>query len=844
MKTRNTIFKPASMVLTLLIILTVMPFGTTIANAEQVTPGVTVDSTAALADSTLITDNRVRAEEGDSLNTIVIDNGDGTHTMTLYDHPVKFINQDGKTEDISLEITSTDDGAYKNKANNIQTVFPKKISDGISLSGDGVNINLKPTFVTTSLDKRYTKSTVSPITAAVTKIDNETVSYRYDNKTTLEYSLTYTGFKEDIVVSQYTGQTEYKFILETGGLALTKIDESYYLTDTTGEVRATLGDIIIFTADERNNTLGSMTHITVKENQQYILTIHIDAEWLKHENTAYPIRIDPTIEITYDNNGANAIQDVTINSTAGSSGSSGSIYVGYRSNYGISRTLMKFPGLNLDNIVAASNITSAYVQIRDIMCETTSMEVYGYIFAGNDWSESTATWSNVSPNSWTEMPNAYAYVSYSSGNALNPKHRYSIDITTAVKSWKTGFYSQSKGIMLRAHDSVEHGDSYLYKTFASYNRASNKPSLVVNYNSYPSSETVGITSGKYYYIQNDYSGLHLDIYNSNQTYGTNLIQFSLTGTQNQRFQLLYIGNGEYEIKPAHVQGMNLTANSSGSVFIAEDNNLNSQRWYIYLFNSYYFFINKEYNTKKLSVNGSTTNATPVTLSNNSGFYWYIGGSDKSVSMASYNAGVRLTKLNGLYIYNYTTPINNLLSSAVTLCEEHRCMSYDQYCEYMYQHFLSPTFAGHLGTQISSFEWFYNQVNHGRVWDVKLQNRWEQAMPNVTYLGQSVEFLFREHVIDAEDLGNIMYGYTGRATGFGDITLYWGGGVAKQGSLNNAAVNTPPLYGDDENDHKNIELGYNLFCSDYPNYPDVGYNGIPVEPGILAAIADLLLDPGT
>ena len=105
-------------------------------------------------------------------------------------------------------------------------------------------------------------------------------------------------------------------------------------------------------------------------------------------------------------------------------------------------------------------------------------------------------------------------------------------------------------------------------------------------------------------------------------------------------------------------------------------------------------------------------------------------------------------------------------------------------------------------------------------------------------------MFREHVIDAEDLGNIMYGYTGRATGFGDITLYWGGGVAKQGSLNNAAVNTPPLYGDDENDHKNIELGYNLFCSDYPNYPDVGYNGIPVEPGILAAIADLLLDPGT
>ncbi|MBQ3550126.1 MAG: DNRLRE domain-containing protein, partial [Clostridia bacterium] len=224
----------------------------------------------------------------------------------------------------------------------------------------------------------------------------------------------------------------------------------------------------------------SMTHTTVREDQQYIVTIHIDAEYLKDEKTKYPIRIDPTIEITYDGNGASAIQDVTLNQNSGSSGTSGSLYVGKRNTYGISRTLMKFPGLNLGAISSANNITSAYVEIRDMMCETTIMTVYGYIFDGNEWSESTANWSNVDPNSWTEMPNAYADVCYSNGAAKNPAHRYSIDITQAVKSWKTGFYSQSKGIMLRASDSVESG-SALYKTFASYNRASNKPSLKVNY---------------------------------------------------------------------------------------------------------------------------------------------------------------------------------------------------------------------------------------------------------------------------------------------------------------------------------------------------------------------------
>ncbi len=509
---KKSFVKTISIILSLLILLTVLPLGASAVETNAVTSETVRDVTLEVTENT--EDARVRTEEGSGLNTIVVDNGDGTHTMTLYDYPVKFVNEKGEIEDISLEIASVADGSYKTKANDIQTVFPKKISDGITLSGKGVSVKLIPTVqppserevaakpaegVTPSVSLTLNSSlnegaavgndtlvvpSIGTIIAdsTVTKLDNETVSYYYDNKTTLEYSLTYTGFKEDIVVSEYTGQTEYHFLIETGGLTLTKLDKSYYLTDENGEIKATLGDIIIFTADERNNALGSMTHETVKENEQYIITIHVDADYLKDEKTVYPIRIDPTIEITYDNNGSSAIQDVTINQNSGSSGTSGSLYVGKRNTYGISRTLMKFPGLNLGAISSANNITSAYVEIRDMMCETTSMTVYGYIFDGNSWSESTANWSNVDPNSWTEMPSAYAEVCYSNGASKNPAHRYSINITQAVKSWKTGFYDQAKGIMLRASDDVEYG-SALYKTFASYNRASNKPSLKVNYNS-------------------------------------------------------------------------------------------------------------------------------------------------------------------------------------------------------------------------------------------------------------------------------------------------------------------------------------------------------------------------
>lgn len=41
---------------------------------------------------------------------------------------------------------------------------------------------------------------------------------------------------------------------------MTNRDGSYYLTDASGAVKAAIGDILIFTADERNNTLGTLTH--------------------------------------------------------------------------------------------------------------------------------------------------------------------------------------------------------------------------------------------------------------------------------------------------------------------------------------------------------------------------------------------------------------------------------------------------------------------------------------------------------------------------------------------------------------------------------------------------------
>ena len=452
---------------------------------------------------------RLYAEEGSNLNTIIFLNANQTKTVYLFDHPVKYVDENGNIKDITLDITGEvgSSGTFRTESNSVLTTFSRNLTDGISLNSNGLSVTMTP-LLPQELNSKSDTSTATATTlsaALATKLSDETVSYNYDAKTTIEYALTYTGFKEDIVVSEYTGQTTYDFILETNGLTLEENNGSFYLTDNDGNIRANIGDIIIFTADEQNNTLGWLTAKTITANQKYLLTVNVDEYFLKDEKTAYPIRIDPTLEINFDNNGSGAIEDVTINSLEGSSGSSGSLFIGKRETYGISRVLMKFPGLDLTQVSNSYNMESAIVEIRDILGGSDELVVNCHMFTGNAWTESTASWSTVDPNNYSEIISTNT-VSYSIGAALPTAHRYQFDITQAVRGWMTNSDSQNKGIIFKTTDEAENSTTCLHKTFASYNRSSYKPSLLITY--YETTVDSNITQDTKY-LNNKSSGKYL-----------------------------------------------------------------------------------------------------------------------------------------------------------------------------------------------------------------------------------------------------------------------------------------------------------------------------------------------
>ena len=566
---------------------------------------------------------RCYEDEGTDLNKIIFMNVDGSKTMYTFDFPVKYVDDNGDIQDIRLEIadSTVNAGEFETAANDAVTTFSAKFTDGITLEGNDTEIRLIPILPSADLGMTtMSTANMAAPTATAQRIDADTVAYTYDAKTMVEYSLTYTGFKEDIVVSEYTGQTTYPFRLLTNGLALEEINGSFFLVDDEGNIEAAIGDIIIFTADERNNAFGDIEPKTIVENQEYLLNIVVDADYLADPETTYPIRIDPTIEINYSNNGASAVEDITISTNTNFSGSHTSLYVGRRSTEGIARALIRFPALDVSSLVGAT-VTSATVRVRDLMCEDDPLDVSCHIFNGSEWDGDSATWANCNPNSYVSTPLSTQTLSWSIGNAFASQHWYTFDVASAVQGWIDGNYNKNKGVIFKVDSSVENGSAIKNRTFGAYNRASYRPSLSVTYllpNStinireggtstlsaagttgtvtWASSDaavatvnTAGLVTGVkagyttvtasvngvvekifhvyvavadgVYYIKNNNSGYYLSVKDSAISNSSDATQESKRtaspGRFSQLWKITYLSDGKYSIRPMHRLNMGL-----------------------------------------------------------------------------------------------------------------------------------------------------------------------------------------------------------------------------------------------------------------------------------------------
>lgn len=103
------------------------------------------------------------------------------------------------------------------------------------------------------------------------------------------------------------------------------------------------------------------------------------------------------------------------------------------------------------------------------------------------------------------------------------------------------------------------------------------------------------------------------------------------------------------------------------------------------------------------------------------------------------------------------------------------------------------------------------------WEAKVLSRgdWDYKVNPAGWMPAEGIFLLYGQLITTADYGNINYGYTGTIIGFGEKSLFTGGGWAA-GNNNEAGA---PLYGDSQVDHDFIQKGIDMAASQ-----SLGYNG--------------------
>lgn len=262
----------------------------------------------------------------------------------------------------------------------------------------------------------------------------------------IEYSIEPEHVKENIILKNKEAiNNELKFTYNVGSLKMRLLETKDIIVYNETE------DNIIFTIKapfmyDGNLEFSNDIDVHLEEqNDEYIITLIPNKEWLEESQRVYPVTIDPSIITSryYQD-----IQDTFIYSTQGNS-PKGDTHILRAGNGGSvpSRSLIKF---NLPELKAGDQVIGAYLSIfsypkttewtpptRQIQLDVHKMT--------SDWNENTAIWSNTNANYNSKIEDFILY----QFDYNNQCKQYNFDITSIAKDWYTT--GNNYGVMIKEH---------------------------------------------------------------------------------------------------------------------------------------------------------------------------------------------------------------------------------------------------------------------------------------------------------------------------------------------------------------------------------------------------------
>ena len=294
------------------------------------------------------------------------------------------------------------------------------------------------------------------------------------------YEVRSSEIKENLILWQKPEQTEFAFIYQVeGGLTFSENDNEVVLLNAEGKEVLTIGSLYAYDSNKAISQNIGCSVKTLGENQ-YRVVITIDEEWINDEERAFPVVVDPSVQIT----DYKFIYDTCVCSfypTTNFNIGNDNLYLraGKDTDYGIRRSYIRFY-IN-PYPINGSAINSATIRLyREGYSGTPTLRSYRVT---TSWNPSSITWNNQPSYSSTPSP----------GPSSNLGNRwYDVIVTDIVKGWFNNTYT-NYGVMIK--DYYEDNTNQWSTFYSSDNTPGLQPKLVINYTASYGNYTAVVMAG-------------------------------------------------------------------------------------------------------------------------------------------------------------------------------------------------------------------------------------------------------------------------------------------------------------------------------------------------------------
>ena len=347
-------------------------------------------------------------------------------------------------------------------------------------------------------------------------------------KTDIEYVVTASQVKENIVMEDAGEAASYPFRLKTELEAELGEDRSVTLTDEEGGVVFYLPAPYMY---DSGDGVSEAVEVTLEETEGgYLLTYTPDETWLKSEERVYPVTVDPTVTTSTN---ANTIKDRTVKAEGTCPYNEGYLYVGMRNDQ---NHITYIRHTNMPTVPANALIVKAVerLKVNSMTASTVRLDASWVIDA---WDSTTLTWSN--------RPTGMSIFASDVGVTTSGTEKYyDIDLTEIAGYW---YYNNNTNATNSTYPNygyqlTERSRTGSVKLHSGDAAAVNVPKITITY--YPA---VTVTEGTYF-IKNEMFGEYLDVKDGRVVSQTEVQIHSYNGSAAQQWEIESAGNGHYRIK--------------------------------------------------------------------------------------------------------------------------------------------------------------------------------------------------------------------------------------------------------------------------------------------------------